>query len=62
MYSANISRDSPMGTRKPSNSTRPSPRPTPKIIRPLQMLSSIATCSATRIGSCQGSTTTMEPR
>jgi hypothetical protein len=30
--------------------------------RPPEMLSSIATSSATRIGSCHGSTTTIEPR
>ena len=50
-----------MSTRKPSYSMRARPRPIPKIMRPLDMLSSSASCSATRSGSCQGSTTTPEP-
>ena len=33
----------------------------PRMTRPSEMLSSIATFSATRIGSCQGSTTTIVP-
>ena len=57
------SRDSPIGTRKPSNSTRPAPRPKPRVsFRPAASTSSMATSSATRIGSCQGRTTTIVPK
>src|SRR6266571_1755985 len=34
-----------MGTRKPSNSTLPAPRPSPRIIRPPEMLSSMEICN-----------------
>ena len=34
----------------------------PRIIRPSESWSSIAICSAARMGSCHGSTTTIDPK
>ena len=39
----------------------PRPRPMPSTTRPPLTMSSTAICSATRTGSCHGSTTTIEP-
>jgi hypothetical protein len=50
-----------MSNRNPSNSTGPRPRPKPRITRPLETESTQAISSATRTGSCQGSTITMVP-
>ena len=59
--SAKRARDWDISTPNPSNSTRPNPRPMPRMALPPLMLSSMDTSSATRMGSCQGRTTTIEP-
>ena len=61
LYSLNRRRDSPISTRNPSNSLRPRPRPRPRIARPPERWSRTENCSATRTGSCQGSTVTNVP-
>ncbi len=61
LYSLNRRRDSPIGTRKPTNSFWPSPRPRPRIARPPDRWSSTENCSATRSGSCHGRTVTNVP-
>lgn len=60
-YSEKRRRDSAISARSPLNSTRPRPRPNPRSTRPPDMWSRTEISSATRTGSCQGSTTTMEP-
>ena len=61
MYSVKRRRDSPISTRNPSNSIRPSPRPSPSIARPPERWSSSEKFSATRTGSCHGNTVTIVP-
>src|SRR2546425_2505215 len=50
------------GMQKPANSLWRYPLPTPKSNRPPQMRSSVAACSASSTGLCQGSTITAGPR
>ena len=59
--SAKRGRASPIGMRNPSYSTLAAPRPKPNRQRPPHRMSSSAISSATRIGSCHGSTMTAVP-
>ena len=59
--STNRGRASSIGMRKPAYSTLAAPRPKPNRQRPPHNTSSSAMLSATRIGSCHGSTITAVP-
>ena len=59
--STNRGRASSIGMRKPAYSTLAAPRPKPNRQRPPDITSSSAICSATRTGSCHGSTMTAVP-